>query len=178
VGRLSGGQRAQVALAVALARHPEMLVLDEPAARLDPVARHDFMGTLMEVVAEDGISVVFSSHAVSELERVCDYLIVLADGRLQVSDDVDHLLDTHRVLTGPSEQANRVADRIPVVWAATAQRQSRLLVRMPSHDTAPEGWRPEPTNLEELVLAYLRSPDASALDGPQPGGIISAQLPA
>jgi ABC-2 type transport system ATP-binding protein len=178
VGRLSGGQRAQVALAVALARHPEMLILDEPAARLDPLARHEFMGTLMEAVAGEGISVVYSSHAVSELARVCDYLIVLAGGRLQVSDDVDHLLDTHRVLTGPSDQADQVGDRLPVVWAATAQRQSRLLVRMPSHETPPQGWRAEPTNLEELVLAYLRSPDASALDGPQLGGVRPEGVPA
>jgi ABC-2 type transport system ATP-binding protein len=178
VGRLSGGQRAQVALAVALARHPEMLVLDEPVARLDPLARHEFMGTLMEAVAEEGISVVFSSHVVFELKQVCDYLIVLADGRLQVSDDVDHLLDTHRVLTGPSEQANQLSDRMPVVWAATAQRQARLLVRMSSHETPPDGWRAESTNLEELVLAYLHSPDASALDGPQPAGITTAQVSA
>jgi ABC transporter len=178
LGRLSGGQRAQVALAVALAGRPEMLVLDEPVARLDPLARHEFMGTLMEAVAEEGLSVVFSSHVVSELERVCDYLIVLAGGRLQVSDDVDHLLDSHRVLSGPSDQADQVRDRVPVVWGVTAQRQSRLLVRMCARDTPPEGWRAEPTNLEELVLAYLRSPDVSALDGPQRGGTRPAGVPA
>ncbi len=178
VGRLSGGQRAQVALAVALAGHPDMLVLDEPVARLDPLARHEFMGTLMEAVAEEGMSLVFSSHVVSELERVCDYLIVLAGGRLQVSDDVDHLLESHRMLSGPSDQADRVCGRMSVVWGVTAQRQSRFLVRMSAGDTPPHGWLVEPTNLEEVVLAYLRSPDVSALDGPNPGEIRPAGVPA
>ena len=132
----------------------------------------------MEAVAEEGISVVYSSHVVSELERVCDYLIVLAGGRVQVSDDVDRLLSTHSVLSGPSEQASQVSDRMPVVWGATAQRQSRLLVRISADDSAPKGWRSEPTNLEELVLAYLRSPGASALDGPQPAGITPAEVTA
>jgi ABC-2 type transport system ATP-binding protein len=175
VGRLSGGQRAQVALAVALARRPELLVLDEPVARLDPLARHEFMSTLMAAVAEDGISVVFSSHVVGELERICDYLVVLSQGKLQVNGDVDTLLESHQVLTGPTAQADAVASSMPVVWAMAAGRQSRLLVRASPHAELPDGWQKESTNLEELVLAYLRAPDATAFSGPQPGGYLTAQ---
>ncbi len=175
VGRLSGGQRAQVALAVALARHPELLVLDEPVARLDPLARHEFMSALMEAVAEDGISVVFSSHVVAELERICDYLVVLSQGRLQVNGDVDALLASHQVLTGPTAQAAGVASSLPVIWAMTAGRQSRLLVRTSGSAQLPADWQTEATNLEELVLAYLRAPDATAFSGPQSGDYLTAE---
>jgi ABC-2 type transport system ATP-binding protein len=167
VGALSGGQQAQVALAVALARHPRLLVLDEPVAELDPLARHDFMSTLMEAVAEDGVSVLLSSHVLSELERVCDYLVLLSRGSVQIADGTDELLATHRVLTGPVEQADAIATVLPVVHERRAGRQARLLVRTTNRHTVPPGWQDEPSNLEEIVLSYLRSPEASALPGPE-----------
>jgi ABC-2 type transport system ATP-binding protein len=166
VGTLSGGQRAQVALAVALARHPRLLILDEPVAELDPLARHDFMSTLMEAVAEDGVSVVFSSHVLSELERVCDHLVLLSRGSVQIAGTVDELLATHRVFTGPVAEADAVGRTLPVVNQRRAGRQASLLVRTTNHPTVPAGWQEDPTNLEELVLSYLRSPEASALPGP------------
>ena len=100
-GKLSGGQRAQLALTLGLAKRPELLILDEPVASLDPLARREFLQDLMEAVAEHELSVVLSSHLVSDLERVCDYLIVLVDSRVQVAGDVDTLLATHHRLTGP-----------------------------------------------------------------------------
>jgi ABC-2 type transport system ATP-binding protein len=165
VGKLSGGQHAQVALAVALGRHPELLILDEPVASLDPLARHDFMAALMASVAEDGMSVVLSSHVVAELERVCDYLIVLAAGRVQVAGDVDTLLATHHVLTGPTAEVETMTRSLDVVISQRADRQSSVLVRAP-HLVPPAGWRVDRTNLEELVLSYLRVPEATALPGP------------
>jgi ABC-2 type transport system ATP-binding protein len=167
VGHLSGGQQAQVSLAVALGRHPELLVLDEPVARLDPLARHDFMATLMGAVAEEGISVLFSSHVVSELERICDYLVVLNRGKVQVAGDVEDLLDSHRIFTGPTADAAGVAASLPVVQAQHGDRQTSLLVRTSEEFVPPEGWTVGPTNLEELVLGYLRSGSASALPGPR-----------
>ncbi len=166
VGKLSGGQHAQVALAVALARRPELLILDEPVARLDPLARHDFMAALMAAVAEDGVSVVLSSHVVAELERVCDYLVVLAHAAVQVIGDVDDLVRTHRVLSGPTAQADAVAATLSVVHEHRAERRTSLLVRVTGDGAPPPGWEIEPTNLEELVLSYLRAPDACALPGP------------
>jgi ABC-2 type transport system ATP-binding protein len=166
VGKLSGGQKAQVALAVALARHPRLLILDEPVAELDPLARHDFMSTLMEAVAADGVSVVLSSHVLSELERVCDYLVLLSRGSVQIAGTVDDLLATHRVFTGPVDQADAVAAALSVVHERRARRQASLLVRTVNHPTVPDGWQDDPSNLEEIVLSYLRSPDASALPGP------------
>lgn len=166
VGKLSGGQHAQVALAVALARHPELLILDEPVARLDPLARHDFMATLMAAVADEGLSVLLSSHVVAELEKVCDYLVGLSAGHVQVAGDVDELLAGHRMLSGPSSELDAVAQRHDVVHAQTADRQARLLVRMTRPVPAPPGWHVDETNLEELVLSYLRAPQASALPGP------------
>jgi ABC-2 type transport system ATP-binding protein len=99
-GKLSGGQQAQVALTLALARRPRLLVLDEPVAMLDPVARHDFMATVMTAMAADGVSVLLSSHVLSELERVADYLILLSRGRVQLAGEVDDVLAGHRLLTG------------------------------------------------------------------------------
>src|SRR5204862_6960358 len=104
-GRMSGGQQAQLALTLALARRPRLLVLDEPVAMLDPIARHDFMATVLAAMADDGVSVVLSSHVLAELERVADYLILLSRGRVQMADEVDDLLAGHRVLTGPAAEA-------------------------------------------------------------------------
>ncbi|TYC68535.1 ABC transporter ATP-binding protein [Streptomyces sp. CB01881] len=167
-GRLSGGQQAQVSLALALAKRPELLLLDEPLAALDPLARHDFMAVLLTAVAEDGLSVLFSSHAVAELEQTCDYLVVLGGGRVQVDGEVDDLLGGHRMLTGPTAEADAVAARLPVVRDRRAGAQSHLLVRTGGVD-APVGgnWRQQRVGLEELVLAYLREPAASALPGPR-----------
>jgi ABC-2 type transport system ATP-binding protein len=166
VAKLSGGQRAQVALAVALARRPRLLILDEPLARLDPLARHDFMATLMTSVTEDGVSILFSSHVVAELERISDYLVVLSRGQVQVIGEVEDLLSTHRVLTGLAGGTGTLPSTVAVVHEQPADRQTRVLVRTPAGVPTPTGWLAERTNLEELVLAYLREPDVSALPGP------------
>ncbi len=121
VGKLSGGQQAQVALAVALARHPRLLILDEPVAELDPLARHDFMSTLMEAVAADGVSVVLSSHVLSELERVCDYLVLLSRGSVQIAGAVDELVANHRVFSGTGG-AGRCGGCRPLRGASAACR--------------------------------------------------------
>jgi ABC-2 type transport system ATP-binding protein len=166
VGKLSGGQHAQLALALTLARHPDLLVLDEPLARLDPLARHDFLAHLMIAVAEDGLSVVFSSHVISELERVADYLVVLSGGRVQMAGPIDDLLARHRLLTGPAEQAARIGELFPVVQARPTGRGAELLVRAPGPAGPPSGWNASGVTLEELVLAYLRDPSVSVLPGP------------
>jgi ABC-2 type transport system ATP-binding protein len=165
-GKLSGGQQAQLALTLALARRPQLLVLDEPLANLDPLARHDFMATVMATVAEDGMSVVLSSHVLAELERVADYLILVSGGRVQVADEVDRLLSTHRILTGPAADADRHAG-LAVVHERRAEAQAHLLVRTGGPaDPVPPGWEAHPVGLEELVLGYLREPGAAALPGP------------
>jgi ABC-2 type transport system ATP-binding protein len=94
-GKLSGGQQAQVALTLALARRPQLLVLDEPVAMLDPIARHDFMATVAAAANADGISVLLSSHVLTELERVASYLVVLSRGEVQLAGKVDDLLTEH-----------------------------------------------------------------------------------
>jgi ABC-2 type transport system ATP-binding protein len=175
-GKLSGGQQAQLALTLALARRPRLLVLDEPLAMLDPLARHEFMASVMAAAAgkgegeEGGVSVVLSSHALAELERVADYLILLSGGRVQVAGEVDDLLACHRVLTGPAAEADECAARLRVVHDRRAQAQAHLLVRTGGPDSyadrMPPGWEAHPVGLEELVLAYLRAPGAAALPGP------------
>jgi ABC-2 type transport system ATP-binding protein len=167
-GRLSGGQQAQLALTLALARRPRLLVLDEPVAMLDPVARHDFMATVLTAMADDGVSVLLSSHVLTELERVADYLILLSGGRVQVAGEIDDLLASHRVLTGSAAEADRYAQR-PVVHARRAEAQAHLLVRATAADPVPPGWEAHPVSLEELALAYLREPGATALPGPARG---------
>jgi len=167
-GRLSGGQQAQLALTLALARRPRLLVLDEPMAMLDPIARHDFMASVMMAAADDGVSVVLSSHVLAELERVADHLILMSRGRVQMAGEVDDLLAGHRMLTGPAAEADRYAEQ-RVVQARRGRAQAHLLVRATADDPVPPGWEAHPVGLEELVLAYLRDPGAAALPGPARG---------
>ena len=157
-GKLSGGQRAQLALTLGLAKRPELLLLDEPVASLDPLARREFLQGLMEAVAEHGFSVLLSSHLVADLERVCDHLLVLVDSTVRVAGGVDELLATHHRLTGPRrDPATLPADK-HVVAASATERQSTLVVRTAAPILDP-AWTVGELNLEDLVLAYL-SPDA------------------
>jgi ABC-2 type transport system ATP-binding protein len=179
VGKLSSGQQAQLALTLALARRPRLLVLDEPLASLDPLARHDFMASLMAAVADDGLSVLLSSHVIADLERVADYLIVLSHGQVQVAGEVEELLAGHRTLTGPAAAADDLAQRLAVVYARRAGTVAYLLVRTNgAAGPAPSGWEAHPVGLEELVLAYLREPGAAALPGPRPRATQDSGIPA
>jgi ABC-2 type transport system ATP-binding protein len=165
---LSGGQRAQVALALALAKRPRLLVLDEPLASLDPLARREFLQTLMGAVAEDGVTVLFSSHVVGELERVCDHLVLLAGGRVRLAGEVEHILAGHRTLVGP-RCGDRV-DRAPgVVRVTHSDRHTSLLVHAPETTPAP-GWQAHPVELEELILAYLADTRSGDSDDRQSDG--------
>jgi ABC-2 type transport system ATP-binding protein len=153
-GSLSGGQRAQLALTLALAKRPELLILDEPVASLDPLARRDFLRGLMEAVAEHGVSVVLSSHLVADLERVCDYLVVLVASRVRVAGEVSVLLASHHRLSGPRRDPGTLPATQEVIEESHTDRQSTLLVRTdePVHDPS---WTVKPVSLEELVLAYM-----------------------
>jgi ABC-2 type transport system ATP-binding protein len=153
-GQLSGGQRAQLALTLGLAKVPELLVLDEPVASLDPLARREFLQVLMEAVAEAGVSVLLSSHVVSDLERVCDHVIVLVDSQVQVAGDVDHLLETHHRLTGPLREERSLPSDQRAVWSSHTDRQSTYVVRTESPILDPT-WSATPLGLEDLVLAYM-----------------------
>jgi ABC-2 type transport system ATP-binding protein len=159
-GRLSGGQRAQLALTLALAKHPELLILDEPVASLDPLARREFLQDLLGHVAEHGTSVVLSSHLVADLERACDYLIVLCDSRVRLAGEVEALLATHRRLTGPRRGATDLPAELEVITSSRTDRQSTFIVRTEGaiHDPA---WSVEDLGLEDLVLAYMREAGAS-----------------
>jgi len=167
VRHLSGGQRAQLALTIAVAKRPELLILDEPLAALDPLARHNLLSSLMAAVAEDGLSVIFSSHVVSELERIADYLVVLNEGRLQVAGQVEHLLARHSTWSGPSGEVPADLRQTAVIYARRAGAQTHLLVRTSGPEgRVPEGWHSRPASLEDLVLGYLRDPGAQMLPGP------------
>jgi ABC-2 type transport system ATP-binding protein len=149
-------------LLLALARHPRLLILDEPLSALDPLARQDFMATVMTAMADDEVSVLLSSHALAELERVADYLIVLGGGHVRLAGETDDLLAQHQVLTGPAADAGRLAAQFDTVQDKRAGAQAHLLVRNggPGGQEAPPGWEAHPVGLEELVLAYLRAAGA------------------
>ena len=160
-GRLSGGQRAQLALTLGIAKRPELLLLDEPVASLDPLARREFLQDLMEAVAEQELSVVLSSHLVSDVERACDYLVVLVDSRVQVAGDIEHLLATHYRLSGPRRDPDTLPGDQQVLSASHTDRQSTYLVRtdQPVLDPA---WEVSTLTLEDLVLAYMRGADSGS----------------
>lgn len=153
-GKLSGGQRAQLALTLGLAKQPELLILDEPVAALDPLARREFLQDLMEAVAEQELSVLLSSHLVSDVERACDYLIVLVDSRVQVSGEIDTLLATHFRLTGPRRDPKDLPRDQHVVTESHTDRQSTYLIRTEKPILDP-AWNVTQLTLEDLVLAYM-----------------------
>jgi ABC-2 type transport system ATP-binding protein len=157
VGRLSGGQRSQVALVLALAKHPDLLLLDEPIASLDPLARREFLHLLMEAAAETGVTVLLSSHIIADLERICDYLIILSAARVQIADEIDRLLATHKLLVGPRREPSAVARVHNVLQATHTERQSTLLVRLNGVNFDPT-WECHDVSLEEIVLAYMGLP--------------------
>jgi len=153
-GTLSGGQRAQLALTLAAAKRPELLILDEPVASLDPLARREFLQDLMEATVEQELSVVLSSHLVADLERVCDYLIVLVGSRVRVAGPVEELLAAHHLLSGPRRDTATLPDGLEVISASHTDVQTTLLV----HTSGPvldPAWTMSEVGLEDLVLAYM-----------------------
>ncbi|MFF8616316.1 ABC transporter ATP-binding protein [Streptomyces sp. NPDC015350] len=159
VRALSGGQRTRLALALALGKRPELLLLDEPMADLDPLARHRLMGVLMAEAAERATTIVMSSHILTELEGVCDYLLLVDGGRVRLGGETDDLLAAHTLLTGP------VRDLAPhtVVESRTTGRRQTALVRREGPVDAASGWETAEPSLEELLLAHLRAPGVPAL---------------
>ncbi|MBA3293381.1 MAG: ABC transporter ATP-binding protein [Geodermatophilaceae bacterium] len=162
---LSGGQRSQIALVLALAKRPRLLLLDEPLASLDPLARNDVMALLMQAVAETGMTVVLSSHIISDLVETCDWLVAINQGRVQVSGNIDELLDSHKLITGPREAVDTLPPRVSIVAQTITGRQASVLLRSGEHPIGPV-WTVHRPTLDELVLNYLRQPEASVLPGP------------
>jgi ABC-2 type transport system ATP-binding protein len=158
-GGLSGGQRAQLALAVAIGKRPELLILDEPVASLDPLARREFLADVMELAA-DGLSIVLSSHLLTDVERVCDHLIVLAEGQVRLAGDIDALLASHKVLTGTRRDTDRLPAEQTVIQQGHTERQSTLLVRT-TRPVLDPSWTVSDVGLEELVLAYMAAGTAA-----------------
>jgi ABC-2 type transport system ATP-binding protein len=159
VGTLSGGQRAQVALALTLAKRPGLLLLDEPLAALDPLARRNFLAGLAEAAAGGGLTIMLSSHLVADIERVCDHLILLAASQVQLCGDIEAILAGHRVLVGPRKDTAAIARAHAIVQQETTARQTTLLVKLngPVIDPA---WAVEEPSLEEIVLGYMSQDDA------------------
>jgi ABC-2 type transport system ATP-binding protein len=167
--RLSGGQQAQVALVLALAKRPRLLVLDEPVASLDPLARREFLSVLMDEVADGQVSVVLSSHVVAELQRIADHLIVLTHGQVRLAGPAEEIIATHRLLTGPNAP-HAVAGLGQVIAARQFARHSQLLLRTTTDDTATHpAWQAQPVSMEEIVLAYLQSPEPAPAELVSPG---------
>ena len=166
VGTLSGGQRAQVALALTLAKRPRLLLLDEPLAALDPLARRNFVAALAEAAAGGGLTIVLSSHLIADIERVCDHLVLLAASRVQLCGDTETLLAQHQILAGPRKDTAAIARTHAIVREDTTARQTTLLVRLngPVIDPA---WDVEEPTLEEIVLGYMSQDDAGQGTGPE-----------
>jgi ABC-2 type transport system ATP-binding protein len=160
-GKLSGGERAQLALTLAIAKRPELLILDEPIASLDPLARREFLQGLMEFTADHQVSVVMSSHLMADLERVCDYLIVLVGSRVQVAGEVEQLLAEHCLLTGTRHDPAAIPADWQVITASHTDKQSTLLIRTQAPVSDPE-WTVDKVDLEDLVLAYMSQAASSA----------------
>ncbi len=161
IDKLSGGQYAQVALTMVLAKRAQFILLDEPLASLDPLARRDILRALMDATAEHGLTVLLSSHIIADLERVCDYLIILSDGRVQIADGIDEITRSHKLLVGPRTDPAAIASIHDVIEVNHSDRQTTLLVRVNGH-IFDASWQAHNVTLEDIVLAYLgRSAEAS-----------------
>jgi ABC-2 type transport system ATP-binding protein len=169
VGNLSIGQQAQVALTMCLAKRPALLLLDEPVAALDPVAREGLMHILLRSVVDNNTTVVISSHAISDLATICDYVIILSASRVHVADDLDYVLASHRLLMASSEETPELPPGVAVVSTTHSERQTNVLVRVEQPLTDPSWQVVEPT-LEEIVIAYLREKGPRNLALGQPRG--------
>jgi ABC-2 type transport system ATP-binding protein len=156
-GKLSGGQRAQVALALAVAKQPRVLLLDEPLAALDPLARREFLKTLLAVAGTSGMTVLLSSHLIGELARVCDHLVVIRDGALRLAGDLDTILAAHQWVSGSPEDTTRLPGNVEVLSRTMHERHHTLLVRAPEPLLNP-ALTVSAVDLEDLVLAYLERP--------------------
>ena len=166
VKALSGGQRAQVSLTMALAKRAPLLVLDEPVSSLDPVARLEFMREVMAAAADTGLTVLIASHVVSELERLCDWLIVLTGGHVQLAGPTDDLIAAHRILTVPRATPDAELPGL-IIHRTDSDRHSTVLVRAdPARLAARQhpGWQADPVGFEQLVMAYLQRPFKTARD--------------
>jgi ABC-2 type transport system ATP-binding protein len=158
IGTLSGGERAQVALSLALGKRPDLLLLDEPLGGLDPLARRAFLQELMASSAETGVTVMLTSHVIAEIERTCDYLVILGNGRIELAGDLGTTIGSHAAVTAPAQYEDAITSRSTIVDAERAERQISALVRMSGAVEWPtgNGLEVRPVSLEELVLAYLR----------------------
>ena len=166
VRSLSGGQRAQLALTLAIAKRPELLILDEPVASLDPLARREFLQSLSEVVNEQGVSVILSSNLVADLERVCDYVVVLVASRVRVAGSIGELLSMHHRVTGPRRGPGSLPVGSQVIEECHTDGQSTFLMRGADLVVWPE-WNVEKINLEDIVLAYMGQSDADTSSTPR-----------
>jgi ABC-2 type transport system ATP-binding protein len=175
VGKLSIGQQAQVALTLCIAKRPDLLLLDEPVAALDPLARSQLMQVLLSSVVDHGTTVLLSSHALSDLEVACDYLIILSGAQVTLAGDLEHIRETHRLLVGLHRPLSDVPAGAAVISAVETERQSTWLVACDRPISDPSWEVAEPT-LEEIVLAYLRRPSAGGPSGqrsPKPSGALA-----
>jgi ABC-2 type transport system ATP-binding protein len=170
-GSLSGGQRAQLALTLAIARRPELLLLDEPVSSLDPLARREFLQGLMEIVAKDGVSVMLSSHLIADLERVCDYLVIMMASRVLLIGEVTELVGTHWRLSGPRRDPESLPSDQEVIEESHTDKQSTFLVRAEGPILDPN-WNVKTVTLEDLVLAYLSNPRRPERIGSRGFGVV------
>lgn len=174
-GALSGGQQAQVALTLALSKRPDLLLLDEPLASLDPLARRDFLRVLLAAATDTGLTVLLSSHIITELERACDYLILLAGGQVRLAGEIDDVLSTHKRLVGPRADPAAIASLHNVVEVSHSERQTTLLTRLNGH-VFDANWTPQDVSLEDIVLAYLgQSRQRQAASIPSAEGILAGK---
>jgi ABC-2 type transport system ATP-binding protein len=159
IGQLSGGQQAQVALVLALAKRPQLLLLDEPIAAFDPLARRDFLQVLMETVADTGAAVLLSSHILGDLERICDSLLLLSGGRVHLAGEIEQIVTSHRFVIGPLQEEMLTSCMHSVIQRSRSEKHVAMLVKLDTPLVLGDAWSVHVPSLEDIILGYLERGD-------------------
>lgn len=155
IATLSKGMRAKYALAIALSHDADLLIMDEPTSGLDPIVRREFMDIIRDFMKKDGKSVLFSTHIVSDLERVADMLLLIDKGNIVLQEEKDILLDSHKLIKGKNAELTAENRKLFLSLNETEYGFEGITKSVEQIKRACPSAIVERTTIEDIMLAYV-----------------------